>query len=203
MPVNLRVTRISAIRGIERIEEVSSSLSSVNPQFQYLLSEMLLIRLTSIIEAALEDFLCKLVCGAAYENGSTPVLLVHRTRSMAEARVAIMHKGKRTFQFPKWSSAQAIGEVCKGVVDVKDHFAIKGQVFGSWFSDLYGVRNYAAHRSASAKLKYQDVLLKTIGSRKAVPVGQFLLSPAFVPQANLYRIIAESKVILQSFSSGP
>lgn len=152
---------------------------------QYLLAEILLIRLTS----ALEDFLAgssyRIAVGAFYLDGTSPNL-TSRCSSFQDARTKMLTLGReKPKQYLQWSRASYVKDNVKMVIDGGDHFLVTVDQFGAFWSECFKVRTFAAHRSTSSREKFKAVVSQIYGQPRRMELGRFLLSEQYVTQSNL------------------
>ena len=87
------VTVRNTTTAIQRLETFRTNSQSLVPIHQHLIAELIMLRLFSIAESAIEDIACKLVAGASYSNGTHPARLCS-ARSMDGARTAMRTHGR-------------------------------------------------------------------------------------------------------------
>jgi hypothetical protein len=172
---------------------------------RYALSEIVLIRATSVFEAALANFAYKLTCGALFPDGSADVILMP-ARSLDSARVSMqLEGGARTVpkSYLKWTKVKFIGESIKGVLDPSCHYYETCQRFGSSIAEIFEIRNHAAHKNKSSRAGYQKWVKQQYGQERNIQLGYFLLSTNFVSVPNIVRYITTIKIIVDDIAKGP
>ena len=197
MHVSLTRTRDSALSNIGKIQRVYDQFPDLPLETRYLLSEILLIRLSSVLEIFFSEAAYKLACGAAYLDGSAPALLIN-CKSMQSARNNMLKHGRpKPRSFLKWTAAPAIKDSVEKVIDPTDHYVITVYNHSARIKELFKVRNFAAHRSTSSREGYQDAVRTVYGRKRNIPIGVFLISNAHLTINNLQRYLVESRVIIR------
>ena len=82
---SLSITQIKVEKEINKLDSVLNGTQALPANLQYLIAEILLIRVTTIFEDALAQLAYKLAAGALYLDGSAPNILLP-CRSLASAR---------------------------------------------------------------------------------------------------------------------
>ena len=154
----------NAILDIERLEQFRIDSQALEPVVQYLIAELIMLRLFSIIESTIEDIACKLVAGAFYLNGLYPARLCS-ARSMAGAKAAMLSYGRsKSKYYLKWTSVGDIRESTSKVLDAADPFMTYAEVHGNVLNEMRKVRNFLAHRGARARKGYREVVRVVYGA---------------------------------------
>ena len=200
---SLRVSRERAEGNIQKLETIRVEMRNLPSKTQYLLSEILLIRLASILEDYIGECAYKIACGTPYENGDAAVLL-YNARSMPDARNAMLRRNRaRPKQSLSWTRASYIKQSVEHVIGSTDHFVTKCDQFGSIWSELFKVRTFAAHRSSSSRENFRAVVRMVYGQPRRMELGQFLLSPHLVVRPNLDRYIQSTRVFVKELVKAP
>lgn len=197
MKPSLAVTREHVDAEIKKLEIVVEEIYSARVKVQYLMSEIILIRVAAILEQAFSDIAFKLAAGAKYLDGSFPLLLTNCS-SMAGARSAMLSVGRpKSISNLKWTRAKFISDSVKYVIDPNDHFVSVCNRFGTEISQLFKTRNFAAHRTSGARREFRDVVRSVYGmNRPRLQLGYFLLSKNYVREPNIKRYLVEARVIV-------
>ena len=183
------VTRLQSIDGLPRIY----------------IAEMIAVRLFSLFEAIVEDSACRLICGAKYCDGSSPMLHRSRpTKGFERARDAM-----RTFNRPnpnkfqlRWGKAADIKENLEYLFPVREHFIDTIVGHGGFISDLRKVRNHVAHGNAGTRRRFDEVVYNYYGANvNAITPGKMLLSSRFSPLL-LERFCKQTRIILLAVIKG-
>ncbi len=187
---------------ITRLEVFRMDSQSLAPAHQYLIAELIMLRLFSIIESAIEDLACKLVAGSPYVNGTHPTRLF-TANSMGGAREAMLTHGRtRTRSYLRWTSVKDIRDSTSQVLNSSDPFIVYAQVHGNILSEMRKVRNFLAHRSARARQDYRDVVRVAYGANSRVRVQAFLTSRRRHPVAKVDEYLSTAKIMISDLARG-
>lgn len=196
-PPSLRVTQERAEKSINRLLIVRNDMRDLPARTQYLLAEILLIRLASVLEDFISESALKIACGTVYIDGSTAALR-YQARSMADARNAMLTRNRaRTVPNLRWTRAKYIRESVQHVIEPFDHFVETCEHFGATWAELFKVRTFAAHRSTSSRENFKSVIRNTYGQMRKMELGQFLLSPQWVERPNIDRYALTAQVFVK------
>lgn len=196
MAPSLEVTRRFVDAEMGRLEAALRDMEQMPVNLQYLVSEIILIRAASILEFALAEIAYKIAAGAVYIDGSRPQLLV-ACRSMSDARTAMLTVGRsKQIQSLKWTRSKFILSSVGFVIDKADHYMISCNNFGARIAEIFKVRNFAAHRTKTAKTEYKEVVRSVYGKSRNMQLGHFLLSGNYLPASNLKRYLIEIRSIV-------
>ena len=121
--VRLGPDHISFIRGSDGLLALLVSTASVIPSYRKLISEIVLLRLSILLENHLKIIYTKLACGAEYLDGSLPKLLLNH-RSMSVALGAMKTINRSRARHPVWNSGSEIRENIVHLIDPTDLWAI-------------------------------------------------------------------------------
>ena len=196
--VTVRDTTIS----INRLENFRNEFRSFAPVHQYMFAELIMLRMFSILENAIEDIACKLVAGSPYTSGKYPVRLF-AARSMECARSAMRQHGRtKTLNNLRWTSSGDIRESTKTVLDQKDPFITNVQIHANALDEMRKVRNFLAHRSTQSRMGYRQVVRVVYGANSRVRVEAFLTSRQRRSTAKIDEYLATSKIIILDLAKG-
>lgn len=192
-----------ALSQISSLEDKILSMNTLEIKFQYFISELVMMRLFSIVEASIAEIAYKLATGAKYSNGNSPLLLVSPCPSMNAAKIKMRNenRGGRTVDL-KWSKASYIKQSIRYVLDDTDCFARNIDNHGIIISEMSKVRNFIAHKNPNSKDGYKSVLRQKYGAHPKLQVGAFLLSTKRTPTSNLEIYIKTSRIFLKDISTG-
>src|SRR5271166_5156596 len=104
----------------DRLLALLGTLASVAPIHRKLIAEIMLMRLSFLLENHLKLIFAKLSCGALYLDGSLPTLLL-RHRSMAAALTSMKKLNRPRPRYPIWNDASEIRENVVHVINAGDH----------------------------------------------------------------------------------
>jgi hypothetical protein len=180
-----------------RVEGVFSEMrSTLPPSTQFLLAEILVLRLAQVLEEVLPEVFCRLVCGAKYHDGKAANRLAAAS-SVANAE-QLMRKFNRTKERRnlKWLNAKDIRGNLEKLLDPGESALAVVDRYTNELDELRAVRNHAAHRVKGTKNAYRNVLSAYYGtSTITVPVGKFLVSDRFgIPPLVKYSVVVRALV---------
>ena len=198
----LDVTVRDATAGLSRLAKFRAESKSLSPAHQYLIAELIMLRLFSIIESAIEDLACKLVAGAHYTNGTHPARL-YTARSMNGARQAMLSYGRsKPLSKLQWNRIRGIRESTSTVLSPAEPFIKYAQVHGNRLNEMRQVRNYVAHRSSDSRTGYKQVVRSIYGANSRVKVEVFLTSQQRRPVAKIDEYLAAAGIMISELAKG-
>ena len=196
------VTVRNTTNDIERLETFRTNSQSLAPMHQYLIAELIVLRLFSIVESAIEDIACKLVAGAPYVNGTSAARLFP-AKSMDGARSAMLTFGRQTTRnYLRWTSARDIRESTSQVLNSTDPFIAYAQAHGNILNEMRKVRNFLAHRSPQARQGYREVVRVVYGANSRVGIEAFLTSRQRRSVAKVDEYLTRAKVMISDLARG-
>ena len=198
----LEVTVRDATAGLVRLENFRATSQSLSPAHQYLIAELIMLRLFSLVENAIEELACKLVAGASYTNGTHPARLF-TARSIDGARKAMLTYGRpKSLSRLRWNGARVIRDSTAKVLGPIEPFIEYVQVHGDRLNEMRQVRNYIAHRSPEARAGYRQVVRAAYGANSRVRVEVFLTSQQRRPLAKIDEYLAVAKILVSDLAKG-
>ena len=203
MPMpRVEVTVRDSNADIERLETYRAASKCLAPIYQYLIAELIMLRLFSIIESATENVACKLVAGAPYLNGTHPARLI-TAKSMDGAMLAMReHDRPKAKSRLRWTSVRDIRDSTSQVLSSSDPFIVYAQAHGYILSEMRKVRNFLAHRSPDSRRGYREVVRIVYGANSKIRIGAFLTSRQRRPVAKIDEYLVTAKVIISDFARG-
>lgn len=203
MPIpSLRVTVRATYFSIDRLAGYRRASSSLSPLFQHLISELILLRLFAVLEQSIEEIACKLVAGATYMNGSSPVRHFN-ARSVASARAEIFDKRRNKGRaFLTWTRASDIQENVSPVLSPSDPFVHFALAHAAILDEIRKVRNCTAHNSSKAKQEFRGLLRTAYGANISLSTGAFLTSTKRYNPAKIDEYLVVVKSITSDLSTG-
>ena len=202
MPPRVDVTVRETTADIDRLETFRTKSQFLAPEYQYLIAELIMLRLFSIIESAIEDLACKLVAGAPYINGNQPARLF-TARSKDGARSAMLTYGRqKTKSYLRWTSLKDIRDSTSQVLNSADPFIRYAQVYGSILSEMRKVRNFLAHRSSKARQSYREVVRVVYGANSRIKIEAFLTSNRRRPVAKVDEYLTTARIMISDLARG-
>ncbi len=196
---SLEVTRRRATGEIDKLFDALHLSANSDTRLRSHIAEMALIRLASILEISIAEISYKICCGASYLDGTEPKIF-EKYRSMAAARTAMLGKDRKKMrQSLKWNRSKEIRDSVCFVIDKSDAFIKTTENHGATISEIFTVRNYAAHRSQSSRTHYKKVVKNIYGTDRLIPLSNFLLSSKLVSKPNIDRYLASSNALIKSY----
>ena len=196
------VTVRNTTTDIERLETFRANSRSLAPVHQYLITELIILRLFSIVESAIEDIACKLVAGAPYVNGARPARLFP-ANSMGGARSAMLTFGRSERKnYLRWTSVKDIRDSTSQVLNATDPFIVYAQAHGNILSEMRKVRNFLAHRSPQARQGYREVVRVVYGANSRVRIEAFLTSRQRHSVAKVDEYLTTAKIMIADLARG-
>nr|WP_308991675.1 hypothetical protein [Mariniflexile sp. KMM 9835] len=176
--------------------------SSLSAKYQHFISEVVMLRLFSVLETSISECAFKLACGANYRSGVSPILL-HNCRSMVDAHSNMLTMGRRRPAiYLKWTRADFIEYSIKNVLDTRDSFYRNISYHSLLIDEMRVVRNHIAHGTSSTRLDYYRVLTRLYGGNPRLMMGAFLTSKTRHTNPNIMRYIQVSKIIINDITAG-
>ena len=169
-----------------RLTDILQSTSSLAPTHRKFIAEIALIRLSVLIDNTMRSVFCKLACGAAYIDGSMPIILAHQ-RNIPAAITAMqrLNRPKLRYSLP-WNDGSKIRDNIQFLIDPADqcHQLIKN--YASFLTEIRYIRNHIAHRNANSRANFVKLIRKYYGARvPGVTCGNLLVSPRVSPKRPL------------------
>ncbi len=191
LAVDLRMTQDDT----RYLEGILDDAKDLPPKFQFYVAELTLLRLSQLLEARIISVASKLVCGASYYDGTPPRMMCN-ARSIASAKVQMQVYGRPKPVNLKWSKVPSIKKNVVHVLDPAEHFLISLDKHSNFLSDLTGVRNYIAHRNASTRERYREVIKRHYGAYAKISPGVLLMSEKLMRPALLRRYVVEVRAMI-------
>ena len=197
----VEVTVRDTTTDIERLETYRTDSQSLAPKHQYLIAELIMLRLFSIIESAIENVACKLVAGAPYLNGTHPARLF-TANSMNGAMSAMLTHGRpKARNYLRWTSVEDIRDSTSLVLHSTDPFITNTRAHSNILNEMRKVRNFLAHRSPKARQDFREVVRVVYGANSRVKISAFLTSPRH-PIAKVDEYLATAKIMISDLAKG-
>ena len=199
----LDVTVRDALVGIRRLESFrNESAQLANPVHQYLIAELIMLRLFSIVESSIESLACKLVAGAPYVNGNQPARLFV-ARSIDGAKKAMLSYGRpRPWSFLRWTTTQGIVASTSQVLDPGEPFIGYARAHSLVLDEMRKVRNFLAHQSTQSRAGYREVVRANYGANSRIKVESFLTSRRRLPRAKIDDYLSVVRIIISDLARG-
>ncbi len=188
-------------RGVDRLIRYYRDSSDLVPRFQYLVAELVMLRLFSILEEAIEEVACKLVAGASYTNGNHPNLL-YTARSQEAAKGAMSTYQRSKPQTLRWGRSSDIRDSVRKVIDTSDPFCHQATVHGNLLNEMRTVRNRVAHVGTNSREGFRQVIRQRYGANPSMQIGAFLTSTQRHQIAKLDEYLTTTKVMVADLAKG-
>jgi hypothetical protein len=196
---SLVISYNNAIVEIGRLENYRRSSLSLAPQYQHLISEVILLRLFSIIENYIKDISCKIACSAQYRSGRTPVLLRNCTSTKDALKQFEIFNRSRP-RNPKWTNSRYSIDTIKKIIPASEKIRIELNNFSSFYEEMRKVRNHVAHRTSDTYRNYKIVINSTYGANLRINTGAFLVSTKRIPTAKIDYYLSASKIFVNNLT---
>ena len=179
--VKLEVDHLEFDSESDKLIDLLSNISSLQPRFAKLVAEILLIRLFSSLEEAIISVTTKIGCGATYVDGSQPRLAV-QSKSRRGAIDNMMKYGRSKPRYLQWSQVKEIRENVRYIIDPNEHFLNELDRHSGFIEEIRWIRNRIAHNNTAARANYRKAILRYYGGYvNSVTPGTLLLSPRRSP----------------------
>lgn len=181
---------------------VTNSVSVTPVHFQYMISEVVMLRLFSIMEFYFAEIALKLACGTRYRNGNQP--LIHmQCRSVQDAYSKMLsHNRRQPKLYLKWTTERFIRESIEHILNVNDSFFRNIQIHASLINEMRIVRNHIAHKTTTTRTDYLRLLRTLYGANPKLSVGAFLTSTSRSPISNIDRYTRSTIIMLNDITLG-
>ncbi len=203
MPIpSLTVTVRNTERSVDRLSNYRLESVGLHPRHQYLIAELIMLRLFAIVEESIAEVASKVVSGTLYLSGTPPTRLFE-AKSTSAAWDAMQTYGRQSRKrHLGWTTT---GEICDNVAYVlanAEPFVAYARIHGGVLDEMRKVRNRIAHSSSRSKRGFQEVIRSTYGANRSLQVGVFLTSTQRQPRAKIDQYLVNSRVILREMAGG-
>ncbi|MBF4517759.1 hypothetical protein IRZ71_15450 [Flavobacterium sp. ANB] len=199
-PPSLVVSYNKVIIDINRLENYRNSSLTLEPKYQHLIAEVILLRLFSLIENYIKDVSSKIACASPYRSGNLPTLL-HTCTTVNNALKQFENFNRVTPKSPKWTNSRYSIDTIKKIIPATEKVRVELVNFGPFYEEMRKVRNHVAHRSSSTYGNYKIVIISTYGAYLQINTGAFLVSTKRIPIAKIDYYIQVGKIFVNSLSS--
>ena len=201
--------KVSLISSLNRSIHDLAILSNFNlgskaldAKYQYLISEVILLRLFSVLECTISEVAFKLACGATYRNGNNPIVL-RQCSSIHDSFInMISYNRRKPLHYLQWTKATFVRTSIEHILDINDSYYANIQNHSNLINEMRVVRNHIAHRSTSTKQEYDILLQQIYGGNPKLTIGTFLTTTNRNPISNIDRYIASTRIILDDITNG-
>lgn len=204
MPLpRLTSTYNASINDISILTRYIADSSQLDSRYQYMISEVVMLRLFSILEFSIADIACKLACGALYRDGTNPLVLhpCHNI-SHASAQMLSFGRGRNPLRFLQWTKADLIEKSIRNVLDINDNFNRYVQLNAALINEMRIVRNHVAHKTASTRNDYYQLLSTIYSLNPRINIGPYLTSTTRHARSNINKYLLSVPIILNDLTKG-
>ncbi|MFC1475599.1 hypothetical protein ACFLQW_01185 [Candidatus Zixiibacteriota bacterium] len=190
----------SYIGETDKLRELLSHLTKLDPPIRKLVAEITLLRLFDLLVNFMSTLSAKVACGTRYLDNTPPVLLA-RASSMKQAKYFFERRGRGgTIHNLRWTKARYIKENIKYVVGSNDNLVMIVDRYGSEIEEIRRIRNRIAHNNENARKKYRDIVKRHYGAHlNFIGPGTLLLTPKKSP-CLLEQYIVKSRIIVKDLT---
>ncbi len=200
-PPSLFTTYNKALSDIQILENYRNDSRTLEPKFQHFIAEVVILRLFSILENCIRETALKVACKASYRNGTAPALtLVCRSTIDAETQFSNYNRMRPTRL--KWTKASYINNSTKEVIPITEQFRVQINNYGSLLNEMRRVRNHIAHRTASTRGEYKNVIRHVFGANLKIQPGAYLTSTKRLARPKIDSYIAISRIMIDDITNG-
>jgi hypothetical protein len=181
----------------DRLLSLVRSGNSLAASHRKLVAEIVLLRLSYLIENHVRDVVAKICCEVSYVDGSKPVLLAKQA-SRAAALAAMRSLGRAKSRNPIWNDGSEIRENVTHLIDPSDNCIKVLLNYGTFFSELRFVRNHIAHKNDASRKNFRKLLKKYYGAELShITCGVFLLSERVSKPNQLESHLITSRILMR------
>ena len=182
----------------DRLLALLSSCSNMAALHRKLIAEIVHLRLAILLENHMKTIFAKLCCGAAYIDGTAPLLLLapRKSASAAVSAMQILNRAK-PFQL-SWNDGPKIRNGVQHLLDPRDHSISVVRNFGAHFTEMRFIRNHIAHKNEGTRTNFRKLVRSYYGANvPGITSGILLLSPK-VSQPSLIEVhIRTSRTLIK------
>lgn len=187
---------------IKRLEDYLTRAESLDAHNQYLIGEVVMLRLFATLERTFEEIALKLCCGTNYLNGINPNLTIV-SKSMISAEDNIINYGrKKRINYSRWTTKGYIFTNLEKLMDMNDPYLKNIDIHNNNINEMRVVRNHIAHISKSTRIEFKAVIRKTYGADIKLSAGAYLMSTKRHKMSNITRFVQTSKTIITDITKG-
>lgn len=197
----LKVDYLELDSEIDKLIDLLSHISSLQPRFAKLVAEILLLRLFSSLEETIMSVTTKIGCGALYVDGSQPRLAV-QSKSRQGAIDNMMKYGRKKLRYLQWSQVKEIKENVRYIIDANEHFLNELDRHMLFIEEMRWIRNRIAHNNTTVRANYRKAILRYYGGYvNSVTPGTLLLSPRQNPVL-IEQYLKKSRILVKTLVKG-
>lgn len=198
----LSITIRNSHHALDRLLWYRRECISLDAKHQHIISEMIMLRVFSILELHISEIAFKIASGACYTNDIQPITFM-RCKSIAGARNLFLTFGRnKPIMNLKWTKAKYITDSVKYVIDANYFYIKNANIHSHLINEMRIVRNVLAHRSKSARDDFLLLIRTAYGAQNNITPGAYLTTTRRGPICNIERYITSSKIILNDLCKG-
>lgn len=200
---NINTSYNNSINDIGILSNYMTDCVGLESKYQYLISEVVMLRLFAILETTIGEMALKFACGALYKNGTTPLTqVVCSSINDANGKMLTHNRARSPLRWLKWTNETDIEKSIKHVLVLTDKFFVAVQNHAALIDEMRIIRNHIAHRNSGTARQYYQVLRGIYSANLKIAMGAYLISTARQPLPNIKRYLLSVPVILQDLSNG-
>ena len=165
-----------------RLAALIHSTSTIAPAHRKFIAEIALLRLAILIENSMKSVLCKISCGAAYIDGTVPIILAQQKNGPAAiSAMKSLSRPKLRYSLP-WNDGPEIRENIRFLIDPSDSCHQSLKRYGGYLTEIRWIRNHIAHRNNTSRANFVKLIRRYYGAKvPGVTCGNLLISPRVSP----------------------
>jgi len=201
--VRLHPERANFFNETDRLLVLIGSTFDIEPVHRKLIAEIVLLRLSILLEIQIQRIFAKICCCASYLDGSSPIV-VNPLRSMTSALHAMATLNRPRPRYPIWNDGAEIRKNVEHLINVTDHCIGIMRTYAPHLTEIRYVRNHIAHRNDGTRKNYRSILRKYYGAfLPGITCGPLLLSNRVSKPPLLEVYIRTSRVLLNHYRLTP
>lgn len=192
----------NGIADLNNLSSYRSGSSLLEPKYQFLVNEVLMLRIFSILEFSFAEVAYRLSCGASYLNANSPSLF-YKCKNIQDAHSKMLSLGRRNpKRFLKWTTEKDIKDNIRYIIDPNDPYISYLKIHSSLIEEMRVVRNHISHKTNSTRQEYKNLIRTKYGANAKLAVGVFLTSVKRNPIPMIDTYLSSSHIILKNITSG-
>jgi len=162
-----------------RLNNLLASTVTLAPAHRKHIAEIALLRLAILIENSMKSVFCKLLCGADFIDGTSPLLIAPAQRNAPLAVKAMKDHGRQKSKYSlSWNDGAEIRDNISMLIDRNDNCHAELIKHAGFMSEIRWIRNHIAHRNLGTRKNFVKLIRRYYGAKiSGVTCGNLLLSP--------------------------
>ncbi len=188
-----------------RLNTLLESTANLAPAHRKYIAEIALLRLAILIENSMKTVFCKLLCGADFIDGTSPILLGPAQRNSTVAVHAMKTHGRPKSKYSlSWNDAAEIRDNIGRLIDSTDGCHAELIKHAGFMTEIRWIRNHIAHRNTGTRANFVKLIRRYYGARvPGVTCGNLLVSPRVSAQRPLIAThIIKANVMIRDLVRG-